>query len=74
MIKDISEKPKTDHIVIDLTGPEGNAFVLMGYARRWSKQLGLDPDQVLAEMQSGDYDHLLSVMEDYFGDYIVMYR
>ena len=29
-------------IIIDLTGPDGNAFALMGYASRFSKQLGLD--------------------------------
>jgi len=70
----IVEKPKNGKIVVDLTGPEGNAFVLMGMAAKWSKQLGLDPDEVQADMMSGDYEHLLSVVEKHFGDYIVMYR
>lgn len=61
-------------IEIDLTGPEGNAFVLMGYAQKWAKQLGLDRVEILADMQSGDYDHLISVLEKHFGDYIILYK
>ena len=48
---------------IDLTGPEGNAFVLIGYARQWSKQLGLDSKKVEKEMMKGDYENLVSVLE-----------
>jgi hypothetical protein len=70
----IVKKPKNGKIVVDLTGPEGNAFVLMGMAAKWSAQLGLDPKEVQADMMSGDYEHLLSVVEKHFGDYIVMYR
>ena len=29
-------------IIIDLTGPDGNAFVLMGKAKGLAKQLGYD--------------------------------
>lgn len=32
------QKQQTE-IVIDLTGPDGNVFVLMGYARRFARQL-----------------------------------
>jgi hypothetical protein len=59
---------------IDLSGPEGNAFILIGYASKWAKQLGLDSKAIQAEMMSGDYEHLLSVIEKYFGEYVVMYR
>ena len=73
MIKDISElKSKT--IEIDLTGPDGNAFGLIGMAKNWAKGLGLDDDEITKEMMSGDYENLLLIMEKYFGDYIVMYR
>ena len=64
-----SEKP-----IIDLTGPEGNAFVLLGYARRWAKQLNLDWAPIEEGMMSGDYEHLLSVLEKHFGDYIILER
>jgi hypothetical protein len=70
----IIEKAKQGKPVIDLQGPEGNAFVLLGYADQWSNDLGLDPAEILADMMSGDYDHLLSVIEKHFGDYIIMYR
>ncbi len=59
---------------IDLTGPDGNAFVLMGTAKNLAKQLGLDGEMITKEMMMGDYENLLEVMEHYFGDYIIMYR
>ena len=65
---------KTGPIEIDLNGPEGNALVLIGYVDTWAKQLGLDADEIQSEMMAGDYEHLLSVIEKYFGDYVVMYR
>lgn len=52
---------------IDLSGPEGNAFVLLGYARRWSRQLGLDASKVHGEMTAGNYENLIRVFEHYFG-------
>ena len=61
-------------IVIDLTGPDGNAFVLMGIARNLAKQLKLDGEMITKEMMLGDYEDLLRTMENYFGDYIIMYR
>ena len=37
MIKSINQK--SDAIEIDLTGPEGNAFVLLGYASKFANNL-----------------------------------
>jgi hypothetical protein len=71
MIKSKNEKRGVE---IDLTGPEGNAFVLIGYARKWSKQLGLNPDEVEKEMTDGDYENLVGVMEKYFGKVVTFYR
>ena len=54
---------------VDITGPEGNAISLMGNAERWAKQLGWNQqtiDAILEDMQSGDYNHLLDVIEDKF--------
>ena len=73
MIKSKEEKKKGP-IEIDLTGPEGNAFVLLGYAGKWAKQLGLDAKEIQTDMISGSYEHLLSVMEKHFGDYVVFYK
>ena len=63
--EDITHKPE-----IDLTGPDGNAFCLIAIARRLSKQLSLDADKIVKEMQSGDYEHLIEVFDKYFGEYI----
>lgn len=54
---------------VDIRGPEGNAMSLMGNAERWAKQLQWDRqaiDAMLEDMQSGDYDHLLDVIEEKF--------
>ena len=32
----IREKQPPKEIIIDLTGPDGNAFALMGYAKRFA--------------------------------------
>lgn len=57
-------------IQIDLSGPEGNVFFLIGTARRFAKDLGINPLKVEEEMKSGDYDNALAVFESYFGDYV----
>lgn len=59
---------------IDLSGPGGNAFAIMGNAKSYAKQLGLDGDAIVAEMQQGNYENLLNVFDSYFGDYVDLYR
>ena len=61
-------------IEIDLTGPQGNAFFLLGTARNLAKQLGLNSSEILDEMRSGDYENLLEVFDSYFGDFVTLYR
>lgn len=68
----IREKTYGEKPVIDLTGPEGNAFCLMGYARRFSRQLGLDSEKVIGEMMRGDYQNLVNVFDGYFGDFVIL--
>jgi len=73
----IREKQPQKEIIIDLTGPDGNAFALMGYARRFAKQLGYskeDQDQLLGLMTSGDYENLLEVFDDHFGSFVILER
>lgn len=72
MIKSINKKKSG--IEIDLTGPDGNAFVLIGMASKFAKQLGLDGKVIQSEMMKGDYENLLNVFEMYFGDYVTLYR
>ena len=71
----ILEKPQTPRMIeIDLTGPQGNAFFLLGTARNLAKQLGLNSSEILDEMKSGDYENLLEVFDSYFGDFVTLYR
>ena len=71
----IREKTRnTGPTVIDLTGSDGNAFALMGYANRFAKQLGLNGKEITNEMMQGDYEHLLEVFDKNFGDYVTLER
>jgi len=69
-----SKKENKGPVIIDLTGPDGNAYVLLGYASEFAKQLGLDFDKVKTEMTSGDYENLLEVFDGYFGSFVILER
>ena len=58
--------------VIDLSGPNGNAFALMGYAVDLLRQLDRrDEVHVMrTNMMSGDYTNLLRIFEENFSDYV----
>lgn len=70
----IREKTSADGKTIDLTGPDGNAFALMGIAKKAAKQLGLDGEAIVLEMQEGDYENLIEVFEKYFGRIFTLLR
>ena len=59
---------------IDLTGPDGNAFALLGQAKRYARQLDMDFDLIQKEMTSGDYEDLVNTFEKYFGSFVTLYR
>ena len=71
-IKSITERGPA--IEIDLTGPDGNAFHLIGVAGRLAERLDLDGKAIQDEMMTGNYDHLLDVFDSHFGDYVTLYR
>ena len=68
------KKMKTGPVEIDLTGPDGNAFVLIGIAGNLAKQLALDKKKIQSEMMAGDYENLLKVFDSYFGEFVTLYR
>jgi hypothetical protein len=71
-----NKQERSGPIVIDLTGPDGNAFALMAYAKRFATQLGW-PDKgsaLIEEMMSGSYDHLLEVFDNAFGELVILER
>ena len=65
---------KNKGIEIDLTGPQGNAYFLLGTADNLAKQLGLDDIQIKLEMMSGDYENLVQTFDRYFGRFVTLYR
>jgi hypothetical protein len=69
----IKSKKQTG-IEIDLTGPDGNAFFLLGSAGKLAKQLGLDGNTIRTEMMAGDYENLVSVFDKHFGHFVTLYR
>ena len=60
--------------VIDLTGPQGNAFYLLGLANKLCRQIGIDEALVLDDMKNGDYEHLITRFDKYFGNVIDLER
>ena len=70
--KEIEHRP----IEIDLNGPEGNAFVLLGYAARLGKQIyGYEKTEcILEEMKLSSYELLLLTFDKYFGGVVTLYR
>ena len=69
----IKSKKETG-IEIDLTGPDGNAFMLIGKAGSLAKQLGLDAKAIQAEMMKGDYEQLVNTFDKHFGHFVTLYR
>jgi hypothetical protein len=63
-----------DKIIINLNGPDGNAFVLLGIAKDLAHKHKFSWDSIYKELTDGDYDHLVKTMENYFGDQILFLR
>jgi len=55
--------------VVDLSDGDGNAFAILGACSRAARRAGWSKERVeavMAEMRSGDYDHLLQVAMRHF--------
>ena len=46
----------------------------MSIAKRYAKQLGLDGDDIVGEMMSGDYENAVQVFDRNFGDWVILER
>jgi len=73
-----SKSERTEHrIEVDLSGPAGNAFVLLKLADDLGKRLGYDSDhreRILDDMRLSTYEMLLQVFDREFGDYVILWR
>lgn len=49
-----------------LVGTDGNAFALLGKARRVAIENDMDWEKIQKEAMAGDYDHLLATLMKYF--------
>ena len=74
MIKD--RKEKSNPIELDLSGPEGNAFVLLKYADTLGKRIyGYEKtEEILEEMKLSTYEMLILTFDKYFGSVVTLYR
>lgn len=77
----IKSKKESRMIEVDLTGPDGSVFYLIGLAKRLANQMNrlqgdndLDPKAIQEDMMSGDYDHAVDVLEEHFGHIVIMYK
>ncbi len=67
------KKHESQKIKINLNGPEGNAFVLMAYAKDFIKKYKMENDiEIFREMKSGDYNNLISVFNKYFSNFATL--
>ena len=71
----IIRNPEPRKREINLSGPQGNAYFLLGTATNFGKQLGLDVDSIIKDMESSDYEHLIKVFDKHFGSIVdLVYR
>lgn len=55
------DKPK-----LEIIGHDGNAFVILGRAKKVADENNMDWDKIHEEATSDDYDKLLQTMNKYF--------
>ena len=71
-----NKQKQSGPIVIDLTGPQGNAYYLMAVVQSTFKKSGAPElgESIIKEMKSGDYEHLLKTFDRYLGDHFILER
>lgn len=77
----ILDKKESGMIEIDLTGPDGNVFYLIGAAKKLVRRLNelrendyLDFGEIQSDMMSSDYDHAVDVFEEHFGHIVILFK
>lgn len=72
-----SEELLNRKIKIDLRGPEGNAFVLLGYVDAIGSQINIPKrvrNDIKKTMMMGNYDQLIKTFDIWFGNYVDLYK
>jgi hypothetical protein len=73
----IRKKNVNAEIVIDLSGPAGNAYALIGQAQRFARNLAYtreETEEMVNDMMASDYEHLVEVFDKHFGDVVILER
>lgn len=66
-------QPKVPQIEIDLTGPQGNVFVLIATAKKLGIQVGVDGEKVAKRMMRENYSDAINIFDAAFGDYVTLF-
>ena len=72
MIRKRVEKFET---IVNLDGPDGNAFNLIGLAIRIMRDSRMSEEEIgpiVKEMQSGDYKNLVMTFDNYFKSSVIL--
>lgn len=72
----IRKKTNKEKPVIDLSGPQGNAFYLLGVVKKTFRQSGAPElgDRICDEMTKSDYEHLVKTFDLYLGEHFDIVR
>jgi|TARA_B110000977_G_scaffold114008_1_gene147504 hypothetical protein len=58
-----------ESIVVDISGEQGSEQNLIALATSFAKP---DHEDIVRDMNSGDYEHLVNVFDDHFGHFITL--
>lgn len=66
-------KQRIPQIEIDLDGPQGNVFFLIGTAKNLACQLGMNHETIIKQMRGGNYKQAVRIFDAYFGEFVTLY-
>jgi hypothetical protein len=46
----------------------------LGFASKNARKFGLNGLDIVEEMKSGNYEHLIATFDKYFGEYVILER
>lgn len=65
----LKKKKENTRPRVDLSGPEGNAFFIISYSKKWCKDLNLDFSNIFGHWRKMHYDEIVALFCHYFSDY-----
>ena len=68
-------KPTANELIIDLDGPDGNAFSLIRSAKTLASKFGYSSERtkrITEAMMEADYNNLVFIFDYWFGDHVIL--